>query len=118
MEKDLTDLDSALARFPIDLTPPWGPGWKTEIAVDLTDGPFLLFEADGRTLRARRSERVSDPLCSMRANTAQLLRLMRGESLVVLLFEGIKADRLSELFALQAVVVRARRNLANDVQDG
>ena len=50
-------LDSALAVFPLPLAPPWGEGWVTEIAVALTDGPAIVFEADGAVLRVRRGAR-------------------------------------------------------------
>jgi len=39
----------------------------------------------------------------------QLLRLLRGGSVVVLLFEGMMVDRLAELLALQAVFLRSGR---------
>ena len=97
-------LQQLLERLPLPLDGPWGAGWETEIAVTLEDGPSLVFSADGARLDVREGD-GEDPCCRLRCDTGQLVRLLRGASAIIVLFEGAEVNRLAELIALQRVFV-------------
>lgn len=99
-------LAAALACFPLPLAHPWEVGWRSEIVFHLSDGPTLTFVADGEQVAVRDGAGEA-PFCTVRCDTVQLLRLLAGDSAIVLTFEGLVVDELGDLMALQNTYRRA-----------
>lgn len=103
----MPDLDSMLAEFPIALAEPWARGWASTVRVTMEDGD-ISFHADGEQLTVAGTT-VDEPVCRVRCTREQLRRLLAGDPILLLHFEGLNVDRLGDLFALQNVVLRSRR---------